>query len=191
MFFDVTQYPATSILENNWRVIRQELEALPQSTFVPWKETFLYTTGWNVFGLYAFGRRVEENCRACPRTAAIVEQIPGLVTAGFSSLKPNTHIQPHVGYVYSYSDDGQLERQELNTQVLRCHLALIVPPALTHLGCAIRVGDEIENWTEGKCLLFDDTIQHEAWNRTEGTRVVLIIDFMREAASEKKYVLSA
>lgn len=196
MFFDVSQFPGTAVLENNWRAIRRELESLPQSSFIPWKETFLYSTGWDVFGLYAFGKRVEENCRACPETAAVIEQIPGIVTAGFSSLKPQTHIQPHVGYDYDYSDSGQLERRELNDKVLRCHLALVVPPALTHFGCAIRVGEEIENWTEGKCLVFDDTIEHEAWNRTEGTRVVLIVDFMKEAAMSKAgkqnhHVLSA
>jgi beta-hydroxylase len=179
VFFDASQFTATSVLESNWQVIRRELEALPSGDFIPWKETFLYTTGWDVFGLYAFGKRVEDNCRACPETVAIVERIPGLVTAGFSALKPQTHIQPHVGYSYCYSNSGQLDRQELNSSVLRCHLALIVPPALTHFGCAIRVGEELENWVEGKCLVFDDTIQHEAWNRTEGTRVVLIVDFAR------------
>lgn len=182
MFFDPACLPATALLEANWRLIRSELESLPDSTFIPWKETFLYSTGWDVFGFYAFGKRIEENCRLCPGTAAVLAQIPGLVTAGFSSLKPQTHIKPHVGYSYSYSDDGQLERQELNKQVLRCHLALIVPPALTPIGCAIRVGEELQNWTEGKCLVFDDTIQHEAWNRTQGTRVVLLVDI--ETAEE-------
>jgi ornithine lipid ester-linked acyl 2-hydroxylase len=184
LFFDTSKFPATQLLEANWKTIRRELEALPQSTFVPWKETFLYSTGWDVFGLHAFGKRIEENCRLCPETAAIVEQIPGMVTAGFSSLKPDTHIKPHVGYAYSYSESGELTRQELNTQVLRCHLALIVPPALTHVGLAIRVGKYIENWTEGKCLIFDDTMQHEAWNRTEGTRVVLIVDFLVPAEGQ-------
>lgn len=179
MFFDPSLFPATALLESNWRGIHGELECLPESKFIPWKETFLYSTGWDVFGLYAFGKRIEDHCRVCPETARVVSQIPGIVTAGFSSLKPGTHIKPHFGYNYSYSADGTLERQELNSSVLRCHLALVVPPALTPIGCVIRVGEELSNWEEGKCLVFDDTMEHEAWNRTEATRVVLIVDFVR------------
>jgi ornithine lipid ester-linked acyl 2-hydroxylase len=181
MFFDPSLFPITSLLEANWRIIRRELEALPDSQFVPWKETNLYSTGWDVFGFHAFGSRIEDHCKLCPETTAIIEQIPGLVTAGFSSLKPLTHIKPHFGYTYTYSEAGLSERLQLNAGVLRCHLALIVPPAYTSIGCCIRVGDYLSNWEEGKCLVFDDTMEHEAWNRTEGTRVVLLIDFPKPA----------
>lgn len=177
MFFDPSLFPITSLLEANWRVIRRELEALSDTQFVPWKETNLYTTGWDVYGFYAFGSKIQDHCRQCPESAAVIEQIPGVVTAGFSSLKPMTHIKPHFGYTYTYSPTGLSERKDLNDGVLRCHLALIVPPALTSIGCCIRVGDYLSNWEEGKCLVFDDSMEHEAWNRTEGTRVVLIIDF--------------
>ncbi len=179
MFCDPSQFPATAILESNWQPIRRELESLPDSTFIPWKEAALYSTGWDVFGFYAFGTPIEENCRRCPETSDVLKRIPGLVTGGFSSLKPGTHIAPHVGYSYEYSGDGLSERKQLNSTVLRCHLALIVPPAITPVGCAIRVGEHLMNWEEGKCLVFDDTIEHEAWNRTEGTRVVLIADFLK------------
>jgi beta-hydroxylase len=80
-----------------------------------------------------------------------------LSTAGFSSLAPGTHIAPHTGY-----PDG----------LLRCHLGLIVPK-----GCGIRVGTETRYWEEGKCLIFDDTLEHEAWNKGSSTRVVLLVDF--------------
>jgi beta-hydroxylase len=177
MFFDPAAFPQTSLLEKNWQAIRRELDALHECQFAPWKETNLYSTGWDVFGFYAFGTRIEENCERCPETAAILEQIPGVVTAGFSVLKPQTHIKPHFGYTYTYTESGLTERQALNDGVLRCHLALIVPPAYTSIGCCIRVGDYLSTWEEGKCLVFDDTMEHEAWNRTEGTRVVLIVDF--------------
>ena len=181
MFFNPSDFPQTSILEANWQPIRRELEALPDTRFVPWKETNLYSTGWDVFGLYAFGTRLEDHCRLCPQTAAVLDRIPGVVTAGFSTLKPLTHIKPHFGYSYSYTESGLSERRTLNDGVLRCHLALMVPPTLTHLGCCIRVGDHLSNWDEGKCLVFDDAMEHEAWNRTEGTRVVLIVDFPKPA----------
>ena len=54
---------------------------------------------------------------------------------------------------------------------LTCHLPLIVPP-----GCGFRVGNEVREWVEGKLLVFDDTIEHEAWNDSGEDRVVLIFD---------------
>jgi len=48
---------------------------------------------------------------------------------------------------------------------------LIVPEA-----CAIRVGGVEHAWQEGQCVTFDDTFEHEAWNRSGRTRVVLIVD---------------
>ena len=186
MFFEAQQFEAVRTLEANWHPIREELCGLPQTNFIPWKERTLYKTGWDVFGFFAFGTRMEENCALCPHTATVLNSIPGLVTAGFSSMQPGTHIQPHVGYSYRYAPDGTLERTDLNGDVLRCHLGLIVPPSLTGIGCAMRVGEELTTWTEGECVVFDDTTEHEAWNRTESTRVVLLIDFAPEQDPRKK-----
>ncbi|MBD2188376.1 aspartyl/asparaginyl beta-hydroxylase domain-containing protein [Pseudanabaena mucicola] len=157
MYKNSEDYPFTQSLEANWQVIRQELEQLGRDDFLDWPEKHLYGKGWQTFGLYAFGMKLGKNCKLCPETTKLVEQIPNMVTAGFSSLVPGTHISPHTGY-----PDG----------VLRCHLGLIGCD-----GCSLRVGDEIRNWQEGKCLVFDDTTEHEAWNRGEQTRVVLLIDF--------------
>jgi aspartyl/asparaginyl beta-hydroxylase (cupin superfamily) len=68
-----------------------------------------------------------------------------------------THIAPHRG--------------PTNLR-LRCHLAISAPAG----DCAIRVGDETRRWHEGKCLVFDDFLVHEAWNHTDEDRVVLIVD---------------
>ena len=55
---------------------------------------------------------------------------------------------------------------------LRCHLAILIP----HGDCAMRVGDAVRQWEEGKCVVFDDTFEHEVWNRTDKERLVLLID---------------
>ena len=89
----------------------------------------------------------------------MVESIPGMTTAGFSRLEPQSHIKPHVGYT---------------TAVLRCHLGVTVPA-----GCTLRVGSETREWQNGRCMVFDDTIEHEAWNRSDAIRTVLLIDFKR------------
>lgn len=161
MFLDPADYGFIGELEANWQVVRDELLRLESTDFRHWPERFLYDGRWDVFGLYAFGEKLEQNCALCPETARLVEQIPGMTTAGFSSLAAGAHIKPHVGYT---------------NEVLRCHLGLVVPP-----GCSLRVGADEQAWREGECLVFDDTIEHEAWNRSEVTRVVLLIDFRRDA----------
>ena len=171
MFLNPADFPFTSMLEANWKIVRQELEALPTRSFMPFLGRSLYTRsaaggveeagkGWDTLALYGFCKKVAENCQLCPETTRLVEAIPNMTMAGFSALEPGTHIKPHVGYTDA---------------VLRCHLPLITPP-----GCALRVGAEIRNWEEGKCLVFDDTTEHEAWNNSDQVRVVLLIDFAKE-----------
>jgi aspartyl/asparaginyl beta-hydroxylase (cupin superfamily) len=166
MFIDPHTYPFTAMLAANWKTIRDEHANIPSGGYKAWPEKFLYDHGWDVFGFYAFGRRLDKNCALCPETAHLIEQIPGMVTAGFSALEPGTHIRPHKGYT---------------TQVLRCHLGLVVPAE----GCALRVASETRPWREGECLVFDDTVEHEAWNRSDMRRVVLLLDFTREGVTYK------
>ena len=41
------------------------------------------------------------------------------------------------------------------------------------------MGDETRHWQEGKSMMFDDSLLHEAWNETDGVRVVLFLDIIR------------
>jgi ornithine lipid ester-linked acyl 2-hydroxylase len=163
MFFSNDLFPFTAMLEQHWQVIRDEVVRLQDGAFLDWPEKHLYEKGWSVFGLYGWGLKLDKNCALCPETTRLVEQIPDLVTASFSQMKPNTHLVPHNGY-----PEG----------VLRCHLGLIVPPH-----CGIRVGDETRTWNEGKCMVFDDTTEHEAWNKSDRERIVLIMDFKSDLAA--------
>lgn len=161
-FVSAADFSFTRTLEEGYAQIRRELEALPEASFVDWPERFLYGHGWTVFGLHAFGKRLDDACARCPVTARLVEAVPGMTTAGFSALAPGTRIAPHTGYT---------------SRVLRCHLGLIVPP-----GCGLRIGGETRTWEEGRCLVFDDTARHEAWNQGTSRRVVLLVDFRRSEA---------
>ncbi|MEO8153220.1 MAG: aspartyl/asparaginyl beta-hydroxylase domain-containing protein [Rhizobacter sp.] len=163
MFIESTEFPFLAPLAHDWQSVRDELLALRSSYFMQWPERDIYQGNWSVFGLYNFGNRIDEHCALCPRTAKLVGDIPGLVTAGFSSLSPGTVIAPHVGYT---------------NQVLRSHLGLVTPE-----GCAIRVGRDTRSWSPGSCFVFDDTTEHEAWNRGDSTRVVLLLDFKRDLHS--------
>jgi aspartate beta-hydroxylase len=81
---------------------------------------------------------------------------PYIPTVFFSSLAPQTKIPPHTG-----STNARL--------VL--HLPLIVPA-----GCALRVGNDTRDFVEGRAWVFDDTIEHEAWNNSDSQRIVLLMD---------------
>lgn len=159
MFYKAEQFEGIVALETHWTVIKQELDQLPSSAFLTYPEKHLLDgqQGWDIFGLYFLGVRIDLNCDLCPKTAKLLQAIPGMLTAGFSLLQPGAHIIPHAGKSIS---------------VLRCHLGLIVPPK-----CGLRVGPDIRPWVAGECLVFDDTFEHEAWNLSSFSRVVLLLDF--------------
>jgi beta-hydroxylase len=162
-YFDANRFEFTSLLEANWRAIRTEYAAVSDRA-VDWSERELYGEGWKVYGLFDFphGEPLPANTTRCPLTADLVARhVPTHGAAGFSILKPGTRIQPHNGYPGRF---------------LRCHLALAVPEG----DCGLKVAGETRRWQEGKVLIFDDRVEHEAWNDTPRERVVLLIDFIPE-----------
>jgi aspartate beta-hydroxylase len=129
------------------------------------------STNWTSFHFYRHGERIEENCARCPGTAALLDSIdlqrvPGYgPEAMFSVLRPHSRIPPHYGAV-----NGRLV----------VHLPLIVPP---DCGALSAVG-EARGWQEGRLMMFDDSFEHEAWNHSDQTRVVLIFDTWNPNLSE-------
>jgi ornithine lipid ester-linked acyl 2-hydroxylase len=164
MFVDQRQFPFLADLRARWDAIRDECLALPLETYQPWVQREMYGQGWSVYGLVAFGERIEQALEACPNTASALTEVPHLTTAGFSRMTPGTHIKPHQGWV---------------TTVYRAHLGLVVPQ-----DCGLRVGDETRQWREGETFVFDDTVTHEAWNYGTGDRVVLLFDFVRPGCED-------
>jgi aspartate beta-hydroxylase len=159
-------------LEAETAAIREEMQAVVDAGDV---QAFHYdrteaqqaalTAGgaWDAYFFYADGERVDAHHDACPRTSAALARLPldhvrdhGPEVC-FSVLRPGAHILPHRGVT--------------NTRSV-LHLGLRVPP-----GCALRlVGVGEVGWEEGRCFAFDDTYEHEAWNRSDQTRVVLLGD---------------
>ena len=78
MFYETAQFKFTATLESKWLSIKEELVRLQQQNFIPWPEKFLYKEGWDVFGLYAFGKKLDNNCHLCPETTKLIESIPGM-----------------------------------------------------------------------------------------------------------------
>jgi beta-hydroxylase len=169
-FFDNRDFPWIGRVEADWRKVRAELDALiPYMAHMPNFQDLSPTQlnlsrddGWKTYFFYAYGVKAIGNCRRCPETARLLRSMPGMKTAFFSILAPGKHLPPHRG---PYKG------------VLRLHLGLLIPEPAEK--CGIRVGTETRHWQEGKVIVFDDTFDHEAWNDTDKTRVVLFVDIMR------------
>ena len=168
--YDNATFPWAKGIEAEWRAIRAELDrVLVRKDELPGFHeisTDVMTTsqdrGWKTFMLAGYGLTSEKNIATCPETWRICQKIPGLLTVMFSILEPGKHLPAHRG---PYNG------------VLRLHLGLIVPEPRSELG--IRVGSDVYRWEEGKVVIFDDAYEHEAWNRTPHTRVVLFVDFVK------------
>jgi aspartyl/asparaginyl beta-hydroxylase (cupin superfamily) len=117
---------------------------------------------WGAYFLWNQGSKVDAHQARCPRTMAALAAVPQpelrgrAPTAFFSILDAQTHIPPHTGVT--------------NTR-LTVHLPLIVPGQ-----CRFRVGGETREWRPGEAWVFDDTIEHEAWNDAGLPRAILLFD---------------
>lgn len=157
-------------LEGAWPAIRAELDALlehPEDIpafhqLSPDQARISKGNNWKTFAFYVYGERVDDNCALCPRTAAVLDVLPGMRSAMFSILAPRYHIAPHKGPTRA---------------VVRAHLGLKVPADWRSVW--IRVDDQILNWKEGEVVLFDDTYEHEVRNDTDEFRAVLFVDIDR------------
>lgn len=184
-FYAREQFPWQTDLEASAALIRQELlavladggslESFLQSGLPEEAEAYLQASGnqaaaWDAYFFYRHGERYDAHCARCPQTAKLLDGVPLVRIRDhapetlFSVLRPGTHILPHRGVT--------------NTRLVT-HLPLIVPP-----DCALRVGGETHVWQPDRCITFDDTFEHEAWNHSEETRVVLILDSWNPDLSE-------
>jgi aspartate beta-hydroxylase len=182
-FFERTDFPWLDTFEASTDAIRIEfLQVLSdEESFVPyitypddvplnqWAE-LNNSPEWSAYHLIQKGAVVEENAAKCPITMNLLKQAPQPSQSGrtpaamYSLLKSHTHIPPHTG---------------VSNIRLVTHLPLIIPE-----GCGFRVGNEIREWIPGKAWVFDDTIEHEAWNNSDKLRVVLIFDIWHPHLSE-------
>lgn len=175
-YFDRGHFPWLEALEARTPAIRAEAERLLASGDAAIRPYVRQDAGtpqnkwsaldnnlaWGACFLWEYGVRNDPVCDLCPETAAALAAVPQNIvpgkapTAFFSILKAGAHIPAHTGVT--------------NTRAI-VHLPLIVPD-----GCDFRVGGETRPWREGEAFVFDDTINHEAWNRSDQDRVVLIFD---------------
>ncbi len=187
-FYDPLDFDWAPAIEDAAPAIRGELEALLQDASDEFRayihgvaetvelganQALVKSKDWSVLSLCENGWLAPKLVERCPRTwetvlrHAPLPRIPGWgPTVMFSMLKAGARIAGHNG---------------MYNMRLICHLPLIVPP-----GCRFRVGNEVREWEAGKLLIFDDSVEHEAWNDSAEDRIVLIFDIWRPELSEQE-----
>jgi aspartate beta-hydroxylase len=188
-FYERNEFPWLAELEAHTAELRAEFEHVyadgaehlepyvKHPSGVPldqWTE-LNHSPRWSVYFLWKDGQPQPEHLRQCPLTAELLSRVPKVEIPGyapavfFSVLAAKSHIPAHTGVT--------------NTRLI-VHLPLIVPE-----GCRYRVGAEIRNWELGRALIFDDSIEHEAWNDSDQPRTVLIFDIWNPYLTAKERAL--
>lgn len=190
-FYERSLFPWFDAVEAATAEIRAELEAIlnEPDAFAPYVQGhanrpkkdemgMLNNPAWSAYYLWKNGEPVAGNVERFPKTMQALKEAPLAHVPNrspsilFSLLRPGAHIPPHNGLV--------------NTRLI-CHLPVIVPGK-----CRFRVGNETRDWVEGRGWAFDDSIEHEAWNASDRTRVILLFDVWRPelTAEERRLVVS-
>lgn len=187
-FFEREDFPWIDTLEAAYPVILEELNQVlnqAEGSFQPYIQLdpgspgaagwgdLNRSTDWSAFHLFRHGRTVSANTARCPRTMAVLEQLPLMRIPRhapevlFSVLRPHRRIPPHFGSI-----NGRLI----------VHMPLIVPP---NCGALCAAG-EARVWEPGRCLIFDDSFLHEAWNDSDQLRVVMLLDIWNPQLSAQE-----
>jgi aspartate beta-hydroxylase len=160
-------FPICAKIEQSWEAIREELEyALDNRRGF---QQYILKGGdqkkdpsyrapkeWKALYLKEHTEEFPENRAMCPKTVKIIEDEPRVANyAYFSALAPGGHAGPYYA-TYNWTFNVQM--------------GLIVPD-----NCGVRVKDETRRWEEGKCLIFDASFAHEAWNKADSTLFILVI----------------
>lgn len=185
-FYPREEFPWLDAVEAETDTILEELRGVlrDEATFSPYMrqtpnlprshDPLMESMDWSTCPIL-FGGEETPVAALCPRTLAALADAPlARIKASspdvlFSQLKAGAHIQAHTGAT--------------NTRLI-CHLPLIVPT-----DCHFRVGNDTRQWEKGKAWVFDDTMDHEAWNNSLQTRIILMFDIWRPELDEEERML--
>jgi len=170
--YEAKDFPWLKDLQKNQAVILTELmPLLPQLENIPnfhniddRMKKVTKDTDWKIFNFFLFGAQFKDNCSKCPQTVKLLKKVPGLQTALFSILKPDTIIAPHRGELKG---------------TIRIHIPLIIPE---YGSCALKIDDHVFEWSKTDVVIFDHTAKHAAWNKSDSIRIVLLFDVTKHFA---------
>jgi aspartate beta-hydroxylase len=164
---DTANFPMCAKLEQSWEAIREEMknalehrrgfqQYVLKGTDLQKDPNSGAPKEWKALYLKEHTEEFPENRLMCPETLKIIaDELRVANYVYFSALDPGGHAGP---YYASYSWTFNIQ------------MGLIVPET-----CGVRVKDETRRWEEGKCLVFDASFAHEAWNKADSTMFILVI----------------
>lgn len=166
-------FPELKLIEDNWQVIRDEAKQLLDNKYfekttqegsaasydIGFRTFFKY--GWSKFYLTWYGNRINSAEQLCPKTVALLKQVPSVNGAMFSYLPAGSQLTRHLDPLACS---------------LRYHLGLVTPNTDN---CFINVDNQVHSWRDGKPLLFDETYLHFVKNNTDQGRLILMCDVDR------------
>jgi beta-hydroxylase len=181
---DKSFFPWVADLERHWREIQAEAVQI-RAQDIPSLGDISFDHGriaadrrWKSFFLNGYGHRFMANCARAPITTALIDQVPGLVTASFSVMEPGGHIPRHWG---------------MTKGMLTYHLALKVPQDRSSCRMTIEEEGAVHTmiWEEGQSFIFDDMYNHEVWNETPDDRYLLLIQIKRPCRGRARLIQNA
>lgn len=174
-FYDTAQLPFTALIESNYSMIKEELDAyLSEHQLESYFNTSMVNrvNSWKTISLKAWSINLYQHQKHFPKTLALINSVDGLVSASFNLLGPKSIIKAHYG--------------DTNA-IFRCHMGLQVPAQMPY--CGFRVKDEWRSWENGKLLAFVDANHHEAINQSGENRFIFLFDVIRpEYLHRKQYI---
>jgi beta-hydroxylase len=167
-YLDVEEFPELRPLRDNWEIIRDEATRLREDGHIKASAKYddlafnsFFKTGWKRFYLKWYGKSLPSAEQLCPETVALVDSIPSINAAMFTSLPPGSRLVRH---------------RDPYAGSLRYHLGLVTPNSDR---CRILVDGEPYGWRDGEAVMFDETYLHFAENETDQPRVILFCDVAR------------
>ena len=156
--------PLIRRLESLSPMIRSEIDTAIErqvDALAPYEHYLMVKKDWRALYLHRDGAYQEQNRDICPSAWNFMKEELGdwlcpLLEMHFSVLEPGAVIAPHCD-LWNFS--------------VNLHLAVDIPG-----NCGITVANETRTWEEGKCLLFDYSYLHNAWNHSDRRRVCLLVD---------------
>jgi beta-hydroxylase len=167
-YIPTSAMPELQLLADNWEVIRdealhlaslQEIKAPELHNDIGFNSFFKY--GWKRFYLKWYDAKHPSAAALCPKTVALLNQIPSVKAAMFAELPPGGLLNPH---------------RDPFAGSLRYHLGLVTP---NDDRCYIDVDGIRHSWRDGKGVIFDETYVHDAYNKTDKNRIILFCDVER------------
>jgi beta-hydroxylase len=170
-YLDLASFPAMRMVTDHWQVFREEglrllddgkVRAATGDNDLGFHTFFRH--GWKRFYLKWYDHPLPSAEALCPRSTALLRDVPGLKGAMFATLPPKSTLGRH---------------RDPFAGALRYHLGLRTP---NDDRCWIEVDGERRSWRDGEAMVFDETYVHNAWNGTHVTRLILLCDIERPLA---------